>query len=221
MRKNSLVTAFLIIGAELLVGVMAIIVCLSFLLTISRNYLESFDQSIIRFVYSFRSDGITELMKFFTFLGGEIFLVSGIILLLALLLRKHKISSFNFAVLLVFGTIINLLLKNVYQRPRPDYLPLLFESTYSFPSGHAMNSFIFYSCIVYFIIRNIKNTGVRVATILFFGALVYMIGLSRIYLGVHYPSDVLAGFIAGSLWLVLSLLVEKTAQKYKLFKRVS
>jgi undecaprenyl-diphosphatase len=160
-------------------------------------------------------------MKFFTFLGGEIFLTSGILLLLALLYKRHKVSSFNFTVLLVLGTIINLLLKFVFQRPRPDYLPLMFESTYSFPSGHAMNSFIFYSCIAYFIFRNTKSVGVRIFAGVLLSILVLMIGISRIYLGVHYPSDVLAGYIAGILWFLLIVFIEKTASKFKLFKKSS
>ncbi len=219
MRRKSILTPLFIIGAEISVGVMAIIVSLTFLLVLSRNKLQLFDHSIITWIYSFRSEGLTELMKFFTFLGGEIFLVSGILLLLALLYQKHKVSSFNFAVLLVFGTVINLFLKLVFQRARPDYLPLMFESTYSFPSGHAMNSFIFYSCIAYFIIRNTKNKTVRVSTILVVGILVFVIGISRIYLGVHYPSDVLAGYIAGIMWFALIVLIEKTAHKFKIFKK--
>ena len=136
---------------------MGITAFLSLLLIISKNYLRIFDQSIISFVYSFRSDTATTIMKFFTFLGGEIFLVSGILLFLLLLFRKHTISAFNFTVLLVFGTVINLFLKQIFHRARPDFHPLLFESTYSFPSGHSMNSFIFYSCVGYFIIRNTKK----------------------------------------------------------------
>lgn len=218
MRKKTLLTALFIIFIELAVGVLVIIAFLSLLLEISRNNLMIFDRTVIDFIYSFRSEAFTEIMKFITFLGGEIFLVSGILLLLALVYRKHKISSFNFTVLLVFGTVINLLLKFIYQRPRPDYLPLMFESTYSFPSGHAMNSFIFYSCIAYFIFRNTTSTKIKVISGLLLGVLVFMIGISRIYLGVHYPSDVLAGFVAGMLWFAVIVLVEKTARKFKLFK---
>ncbi len=217
MPNKSFLPAVLIIGAELAVGVLAIIAYLSFFLVIFTHNLSNFDKSIIDWVYSFRSESLTAVMKVITFFGGEIFITCGIVVLLGLLYKKHKVSTFNFTVLLVFGTIINLLLKFIYQRPRPEYQPLMFESTYSFPSGHAMNSFIFYVCLAYFINRNTKNVKVRILSVSFFGVLIGLIGLSRIYLGVHYPSDVLAGYIAGLLWFGVIVIVEKTARKFKLF----
>ncbi len=217
MPNKSMLPALLIIGAELAVGLLAIIAYLSFFLVIFTNQLGSFDKTIIDWVYSFRSDVLTVLMKGITFLGGEIFITIGILVLLGVLYQKHKVSTFNFTVLLVFGTIINLVLKLVYQRQRPNYLPLMFEATHSFPSGHAMNSFIFYACVAYFINRNTKNVKVRIFSVSFFGVLIGLIGLSRIYLGVHYPSDVLAGYIAGLLWFGVIVLVEKTARKFTFF----
>jgi undecaprenyl-diphosphatase len=220
MRKNSLAFAVFLIGMELVAGLLSIIAFLSLLLIIFRQNLGAFDKTIIQWVYTFRSEGLTELMKGITFLGGEIFITCGILILLTVVFKKHKITTFNFSVLLFFGTIINLLLKWLYQRPRPDYLPLAFESTYSFPSGHAMNSFIFYACLAYFIIRNTKNQKIRLATVLSLCILVGLIGLSRVYLGVHYPSDVLAGYIGGLLWFGVIILVERTAHKFNVFKKV-
>lgn len=219
MRRKSFFLPLITLFVELLVGLLFIIAFLSLLLEIARHHLETFDTTIIAWVYAFRSESLTEVMKFFTFLGGEVFLISGILMFLALIYRKHKISFFNFCVLLVFGTVINLLLKFIYQRPRPDYLPMLFESTYSFPSGHAMNSFIFYSLVGYFIIRNTKNKSVWIVTVVSLSLLIFIIGLSRIYLGVHYPSDVLAGYLSGILWLLLIVVVERTAHKLNVFKK--
>lgn len=208
----------LIIAFEIVVGVLGIIAFLSLLLIVFRNYLGVFDKVIINWIYTFRSEGVNDFMKAITFFGDGIVLISGILLLLGFIYKKHKISTFNFAVLLVFGTVINLLLKFVYQRPRPDFFPLMFESTYSFPSGHAMNSFIFYACLAYFINRNTKSRKIRIYTVAFFGLLVLLIGVSRIYLGVHYPSDVLAGYIAGILWFAVIVVVERTAHKLTVFK---
>ena len=220
MRTNSLLSALFIIGLEIVAGVLGIIAFLSFLLIFFRNFLGTFDRAIIEWVYSFRSESANEFMKIITFFGGEIFLICGILLLLALIYQKHRVSTFNFGVLLVFGTVINLLLKFVFQRPRPDYLPLMFESTYSFPSGHAMNAFIFYACLAYFINRNTRSRKIRLFTVLLFALLITSIGISRIYLGVHYPSDVLAGYTAGILWFAVIVVVEQTARKFKLFKKV-
>jgi undecaprenyl-diphosphatase len=220
MRKNSLFLTCSLLVTELVVGVMAIILCLSLLLTFSRNFLTVFDLYIIHWIYSFRSDSLTLLMKTFTFFGGEMFLITGILLLLICIWERHRISSFSFTFLLVFGTVINLLLKDIFHRHRPDYMPLVHELTYSFPSGHSMNSFIFYTCLAYFIIRNTKNNKIKFFTIICTASIILLIGLSRVYLGAHYPSDVIAGYIAGMLWFFIILLVEKTAHYFKLFKKV-
>ena len=207
--------------AEVAVGVLAIITSLSLLLFFFDKVLYKYDATIIHFVYSLRSDAMTTIMKCVTFFGGEIFITAGIIVFFLAIFNKHKISAFNFGFVLIFGIILNFLLKDIFQRARPSYMPLAHESSYSFPSGHTMNSFIFYACIAYFIIRNIKSKNLRMLTLIGFLIVEFLIGLSRIYLGVHYPSDVTAGYIAGALWFGLVLIVEKTAKKFGLFKRAS
>jgi undecaprenyl-diphosphatase len=203
---------------EVVVGVLAIIASLSLLLHFFDEVLFTYDSTIIHWVYSFRGNEMTGFMKFVTFFGGEIFITVGIILFFLAIVRKHKISAFNFAFVLIFGVILNFLLKDIFQRARPNFMPLAHESSYSFPSGHTMNSFIFYACITYFIFRNTKNRTVKLLTLTGFFLIVLLIGFSRIYLGVHYPSDVTAGYISGILWFGLVLVVEKTARKYGLFK---
>jgi membrane-associated phospholipid phosphatase len=220
MTKKSLIGGFSVLISELIIGVMVIIICLSFLLTITQKYLTTFDKTIIQSVYSLRSDFLTGVMKTITFFGGELFLSCGIFLLLLVLWRRHKISALIFTFLLVFGTVINLFLKDIFHRPRPDYLPLVHEITYSFPSGHAMNSFIFYTCLAYFIIRNTKSRQVKIITAISAGSIIFLIGLSRVYLGAHFPSDVIAGYIAGLMWFIVILVAERTAHHFKLFKKV-
>jgi undecaprenyl-diphosphatase len=204
---------------EIIVGFLAIITCLSLLLFFFRKIIYGYDSAIIHWVYSFRSPAMTSFEKLVTFFGGEIFIACGIVLFVLAIMRKHRVSAFNFAFVLIFGVILNLLIKEIFQRARPNYLPLAHESSYSFPSGHTMNSFIFYACIAYFIIRNTKNKTVKLLTAIGFLAIVLLIGFSRIYLGVHYPSDVTAGYISGMLWFGVVILVEKTARKFQLFKQ--
>jgi membrane-associated phospholipid phosphatase len=110
----------------------------------------------------------------------------------------------------VGGALLNQLLKVLYQRPRPDELGrLATASGFSFPSGHAMMSFCFYVMLVYLLVFN-RSTWQRALAMLGALALVGLIGLSRVYLGVHYPSDVLAGYAAATVWLLVNILVYRT-----------
>lgn len=178
------------------------------------------DNSITHFVYSFRNPFLTEFMKVITNFGGEIFLGVAVFTTIFFLLKSHKKDALVFSFILVFGVGLNFLLKNVFQRPRPNLLPLIkIDTSYSFPSGHAMNSFIFYACLSYFIFRRMKNKKLGILLILGSGLLVVLIGLSRIYLGVHYPSDVIAGLIAGLAWFVAALLFEKIIILLRLFRK--
>lgn len=95
------------------------------------------------------------------------------------------------------------MLKLVFRRPRPDVLRLVEQSGYSFPSGHAMNSMIFYGLAAYLLVRRGRHWS-RYLVAGFVAVLVLLIGLSRIYLGVHYASDVLAGFLIGAGWLIIA-----------------
>ncbi|HVF69803.1 MAG TPA: phosphatase PAP2 family protein, partial [Xanthomonadales bacterium] len=89
----------------------------------------------------------------------------------------------------------------------------------SFPSGHSMNSSVFFLSLTYFIFRNTRNRKLGIILTIFSGIIVVLIGLSRIYLGVHFPSDVLGGYAAGLLWFVAVLLFEKIIIFLRLFKK--
>jgi undecaprenyl-diphosphatase len=125
------------------------------------------------------------------------------------LIKKRK-DALVFSFTLFFGIGLNLLLKDMFHRPRPHLMPLVHETSYSFPSGHAMNSFIFYTCLSFFVFRKLKNRQLGISLITVSGVLLLLIGISRIYLGAHYPSDVLAGYMAGLCWFVVVFLFEKT-----------
>lgn len=179
-----------------------------------------FDNSVVQFTYSFRNPILTEFMKIITSLGGGIFLGIAVIATILFLLKSHKKDALIFSFILFFGVGLNFLLKNIFQRPRPNLLPLIkTDASYSFPSGHTMNSFIFFTCLSYFIFRKFKNRKLGLGLALGAVLLVFLIGVSRIYLGVHYPSDVIAGLIAGLAWFVIVLLFEKTIILLRLFRK--
>ena len=106
------------------------------------------------------------------------------------------------------------ILKNLFGRPRPQDPLLRTVSGLSFPSGHALLSVAFYGLLIYLVWHNIANKVVRWILIVLLLLLILIIGVSRIYLRVHYASDVLAGFAMGLIWLVLSISIVRRIERY-------
>ncbi|HSX19485.1 MAG TPA: phosphatase PAP2 family protein [Candidatus Saccharimonadales bacterium] len=177
------------------------------------------DNTIIQVIYSLRNPALTAAMKIITFFGGEIFLAAAILTTILIIIRKHKGDAFIFSFILFSGVVLNIFLKDVFQRPRPDLSPLIHESSYSFPSGHSINSFIFYTALSYFIFRKVKNKKLSYLLIAASTILILLIGLSRVYLGVHYPSDVVAGYAEGVIWFASILVFEKALIFFRLMRQ--
>lgn len=147
------------------------------------------------------SNFATPIAKFITNLGGAIFLIAlTIVLLVFIKNKKIGISIFSN---LVIVTILNQLLKAILQRPRPTEYRIVEETGYSFPSGHSMVSMAFYGYLIYLIYKYVKNKYIKWISIVLLSILVCSIGISRIYLGVHYTSDVLGGFLISMSYLVI------------------
>ena len=147
------------------------------------------------------NDNLTPYIKLITFFGSAICLISITILLLIFI--KDKKISFSITLNLILATLFNQALKHVIQRPRPSKYNIINESGYSFPSGHSMISMAFYGFLIYLIHKNIKNKYLKTLLITILSLLIIAIGLSRIYLGVHYLSDVIGGFIIAIIYLVI------------------
>ena len=147
------------------------------------------------------SDKLTPIIKIVTNFGGAIIL--GIITILILILIKNKRIDLSVLINLCSVTVLNLVLKSILQRPRPNEYRIINETGYSFPSGHSMISMAFYGFIIYLIYKNIKNKYLKWISIILLSILILMIGFSRIYLGVHYVSDVLAGFLFSISYLIV------------------
>lgn len=171
------------------------------------NELTRFDESVIHYIQAFISPMLTEYMSVITFLGSVKWLAFSVLLAAVLLFIFKKRSLAWFMVLSSgLGALFNLLLKWIFKRERPDIRPLIEEQGFSFPSGHSMGSFIFYGSLAYMIIHLAKRKRLKAAWTLMLGCFIIMIGLSRIYLGVHFPSDVIAGFAAGGAWLIIMII---------------
>ena len=147
------------------------------------------------------SDFVTPIAKFITNFGGAIFLiVLTIVLFIVIKNKKIGVSIFSN---LVIVTILNQLLKGILQRPRPTEYRIIEETGYSFPSGHSMISMAFYGYLIYLIYKYVKNKYIKWISIVVLSLLICTIGISRIYLGVHYTSDVLGGFLISISYLVI------------------
>ncbi len=128
--------------------------------------------------------------------------------------RRGRRSEAVWLLLCLAGAnVLTLGLKTIYRRPRPDFFPLVRAGGYSYPSGHAMVSLPFYGFLAY--------AGSRISPRHRFwflaaaAAIVLAIGLSRIYLGVHWPSDILAGYSAGAIWLASCIIAEELGEHWR------
>ena len=150
------------------------------------------------------TDFATPIAKFITNFGGPIFL-STICIILFIIIKNKKIGLsiiMNIAII----AILNQLLKKILQRPRPTEFRIIEETGYSFPSGHSMVSMAFYGYLIYLIYKYIKNKYVKCISIVLLSILICSIGISRIYLGVHYTSDVLGGFLISVSYLIIYIM---------------
>lgn len=160
------------------------------------------------------SDTLTKFVKIITNFGGAIILI--LLAVSSLLFVKNKKIGLCIILNLVLVTLLNLTIKNILQRERPTGFRLIEEGGYSFPSGHSMASMAFYGLIILYIYKYIENKYIKFFAISFFSVLILGIGISRIYLGVHYTTDVLAGFLLSISYLI----VYTSASKKYILERV-
>ncbi len=150
-------------------------------------------------VLHMRTDWLTPVMTSVTNLAAPVPLL--VMLVIVAAFAPGRRPGWCCALNLVLVVALNELLKYIVHRPRPDGFRLISEVGYSFPSGHSMVSMAFFGLLVWMIWRYERDRTMRVLWSLFFGAVIFMVGFSRIYLGVHYASDVVAGFCVSLVWL--------------------
>lgn len=152
-------------------------------------------------VSNFMSDRITPIIKVLTNFGNAFTLIA-ISLIFLVLFRKNKAGiAIALNSILIFA--LNQILKFIIRRPRPSVIHLVNERGYSFPSGHAMVSLAFYGLLIYLIYKNVDNKVVKWILITLLTLLIMIIGFSRVYLGVHYVSDIFAGFLISLSYLII------------------
>ncbi|MGE8206388.1 phosphatase PAP2 family protein [Heyndrickxia sp. NPDC080065] len=179
--------------------------------------IHKFDYNIISIVQSNISDRLTSIMLFITFFGS----VKGVaiitaLVIIALFITRHRLLSLFLMVTIGLGAgVFNKILKLYFKRERPDIQPIIQEHGYSFPSGHSMGSMILYGSLAFILFKVFNHTWAKIVGAIFGIVMIFAIGISRIYLGVHYPSDVVGGYIAGAFWLLICIITFSFVEKWK------
>ena len=183
---------------------------------VAKGSTQPFDDAIMHWMGAHQTPALESVMLEVTALGtgtvvGMIVLIAGMFLWL----NHHRHSSVLLVVATLGGLVLDNLLKIGFNRPRPQ----IFEwgthaASSSFPSGHAMSSVIVYGTVAYLAARLQRNVHARVFTFVLAAILIVMISISRVYLGVHYPSDILAGVLIGIAWAGFCMAVLEAAQLY-------
>ena len=179
---------------------------------------DMFDTKVFNFLKAHTTAPLVKLMNGLTFFGNHYFLIPAYILMVTILFFKHRRSdAINIIVIVLSSTALLFGLKTIYGRHRPE-LPLLRElHDYSFPSGHALSSFIFCSILIYLIWKSDLRPVIKY----FWAGLLIIfslsIGISRIVLRYHFASDVLAGFALGFAWVIFSFwILQKLSKRLRL-----
>lgn len=175
-----------------------------------------FDENVFKAIAPYINPGLTGFMSFITFLGKHDLLIPLNFALIAFFIyRKEKWFATRIAALSLSSLLLMFTLKLFFQRARPD-LPVLGEAKgFSFPSGHALISVVFYGLFIHMIWHEVKIKWLRNVLVVVLSILIFLIAFSRIYLRVHYASDVMAGIAVGFIWLVLSLnIIHRIEKKF-------
>ena len=183
---------------NLVIGLGIIFIIL--MISVIFGWTEGFDSFVYESIISFRCEFLDNFFKFITDLGDKLFIV-GLVVGVVLVLRNSV--GCLYATLAIDTVITNFIFKQLIRRDRPDVLKLIKQGGFSFPSGHSMISMSMYGMLIYFCYKKIKNKYIKWIICSLLGILILSIGLSRVYLGVHYISDVLGGFILSFIMVVL------------------
>lgn len=180
------------------------------ILTLNNN-LILLDNLSHKFILSIRSSFLTAIFKVTTHAATSYFLILLTIILLVII--KNKKIPTLIALNLTFSFLTNETAKGIFTRERPIGINLINETSYSYPSGHSMVGLAYYGFLIYLIQKYIKNKKIK--NILTIGLIINIlsIGFSRIYLGVHYLTDILGGFLLGSIFLIIYISIINLEKK--------
>jgi undecaprenyl-diphosphatase len=194
-----------LVPATLLISLVSATLTLVLFAWIAREVLgghaERFDLSVRMWVHQFASATMTRVMTGISMLGGQILVLEFIVAIAAFLALQWRRAATWLAVAVAGAILLEFTLKQVFQRPRPPVFFGIAPHDYGFPSGHALVSFCFYGVLAGLLADRTESLLVEVLIWVTGACTIVAIGLSRIYLGMHYPTDVIAGFLAATIWV--------------------
>ncbi|MFS8082195.1 MAG: phosphatase PAP2 family protein [Ginsengibacter sp.] len=172
------------------------------------------DTKVVAIVNQHQSPAATHYFEVITFFGSSNFLLPAYcILIIILLLEKRKKTALDIGLIGASSTVVLQLLKEIFKRHRPTDPLLAHVTGFSFPSGHSFSSFTFYALIIYLFWQLKISPLAKGAIAIFFFLFAALIAYSRVYLHVHYPSDVVAGFCLSIIWLLLAFYFLRKKEK--------
>jgi undecaprenyl-diphosphatase len=193
--------AFITVG--MLVAAAGLLIFAGIAEGVEEGVTQPFDETVLHWFASHRTPFLDEAMLEITTLGAGLVLIMIVAIASVFLWQtQHKWSAYLLLLATLGGKLLNTSLKLFYHRPRPSIVESLTDvHSASFPSGHAMSSMVVYGSVAYLVGRLEPGKHLKRTTWLIAAIVILAIGTSRMYLGVHYPSDVIAGFIAGMAWI--------------------
>lgn len=225
-RLRALLGRFMLDERIVLVPLLVLIIGVWFFIELAEEVLEGstqrFDEWAVRAMRTPENPAhpigpawLEEVARDFTALGGVAVLILTIAVVTGFLfLQRKKRSAWFVLAASVGGLLASLALKQFYQRERPQIVPYLTTVyTHSFPSGHSMLSAAIYLTLGALLARTVRDRATRVYCVLVASLITGLVGISRVYLGVHYPTDVLAGWAAGGSWAVLCWVIAAYLQE--------
>jgi membrane-associated phospholipid phosphatase len=198
-----------VILSSLALGILSILLFAWIADSVEDNRAQYFDFSVRSYVHRYQSPQLDDIMVAISFVGGNGLIIAAVSGLVLFLRYRRRRAALWLLVTLGGALILDLALKYGFHRPRP--VPFIGHApvTPSFPSGHALFSFCFYGVLAGLLAARTRSLILRITIWTFTAVLVLAIGLSRIYLGVHYPSDVVAGYVTGTIWVATLVFLDR------------
>lgn len=218
--KNEDLAYYVSIAVSALIFIAALNAFVELTDELAENELTPIDEGVTEFVLSFRSDALTRYFAFVTDLGDRYAYLVITVVLAGYHFFKHRSWKFvvQLSTVLILATLSNVVLKQVINRQRPVLEHLVTVNTLSYPSGHSMAAMAFYGFLVYLCLRYRMPQWLRICLVAILILLILSIGVSRIYLGVHFPTDVAAGFIGGLIWVAFCAVVFNVFELWRIGK---
>lgn len=179
-----------------------------------KSRLAQLDLTVLNWLQLHGSESGERYFEFVSWLGAPVLAVVDVAVSAWLAIHRAWRSFWLWVITIVGGAVLDEILKLAFRRARPTIASeFIHGNSWSFPSGHAMNSLVAYAMLAFLLREHLASTRLRVAVALVAALLIVAIGFSRLYLGVHYLSDVTAGYLAGSAWVVACIAAERYTRK--------